>query len=142
MNEGEYTNDSIAMMPPKGISTLNQASSFKLAKGFGSVNKLLKNTLLKRTINILFFNYVYLPIQLDAARILKEIQDAIKNPTQIHPLDQKRVARIFYKELQTNGWYGMDEVEQIVNSLHSHSEFNKEQVLTIAHVIQMLQDQP
>ena len=85
-------------------------------------------------------NY-YCISDLDTRRILEEVKKAIINPTTIHPLDEKRVARIFYNELQTNGWYGMDEVQEVVDSLNDHSEFNKEQVLNIAYVIQLLKDQ-
>ena len=79
---------------------------------------------------------------MDTDKILKEVKDAIINSTTIHASDEKRVARIFYKEIQNNGWYGMDEVQKVVNSLFGHSEYNKERVLAIAHVIQMLKDRP
>lgn len=78
---------------------------------------------------------------MDTSRILDLIKNAVANETTIHALDEKRVTRIFYNEIITNGWYGLDEVQEVINKLHNHSKYNKERIQTIAGVIQMLKDQ-
>lgn len=75
--------------------------------------------------------------------ILQQIKKDVINPTTIHALDEKRVARTFYEELQSNGWYGVDEVQDVIDKLGSQfSEYTKERIFTIAEVIQKLRDQP
>ena len=77
---------------------------------------------------------------LEHQRILDLISKAVRNTTTMHALDEKRVTRIFYNEIMSNGWYGMDEVEKITNSLYNFSEYNRERIVTIAQVIQRLRD--
>jgi len=78
---------------------------------------------------------------LDTEKILELIIDVYPNERNMHPLDEKRVTRIFYDEIMANGWYGMDEIQKIINSLNNHSEYNKNRIFKIASVIQMLKDQ-
>ncbi len=60
----------------------------------------------------------------------------------MHPLDEKRVARLLYEEAKTNGWYGMDEIQTIVNSLDSKfSNYTRKRIESIAFTIQLLFDE-
>lgn len=60
----------------------------------------------------------------------------------MHPLDEKRIARLLYEEAKTNGWYGMDEIQSIINNLKPEfSSYSKNRILSIAGVIQLLFDE-
>lgn len=75
-------------------------------------------------------------------KILSEVKDSIKNPATLHPLDEKRIARLFYNEAKTNGWYGMDEIQTLINSLDStFSGYTKKRIESIASTIQLLFDE-
>ena len=75
-------------------------------------------------------------------QILSQIQDSIKNPTTMHPLDDKRIAKLLYEEAKTNGWYGMDEIQTVINSLDpKYSAYTKNRIQSIAGTIQLLFDE-
>lgn len=78
---------------------------------------------------------------MDTSTILTKIESAVINKAHIHPSDEKRVTRIFFDVIQQEKWYGMDEVQIVVNSLSPQfSEFTKERILDIANVILNLGD--
>ena len=55
--------------------------------------------------------------------IEKKIKEAIKNPIQIHPDEEKRIEKIFCDILEKNIDYGVDDVYVIIDALEP--EFNK-----------------
>jgi len=77
---------------------------------------------------------------MDAKDVMSKLELAIINKQHSHPSDEERVARMFYKILQTDP-YGMDEVQTILNSLDKrYSNDVKEVIENIADVIRMLKD--
>ena len=79
---------------------------------------------------------------MDGQRILEEIKSLHVNTTTLHPMDEQRITRLFYNEMMSNGWYGGDEVDIVLNSLPSEYERVRERIMSIALVIQNLKDQP
>ena len=80
---------------------------------------------------------------MDIGKITDQIIRIQVNTTMLHPTDEQRITRLFYREIMDNGWYGADEVQTALNGLPS--EFNeriKERIMSIAMIIQNLKDQP
>lgn len=60
----------------------------------------------------------------------------------MHHLDDKRIAKLLYEEAKTNGWYGMDEIQTVINSLDpKFSDYTKNRIQSIAGTIQLLFDE-
>ena len=75
-------------------------------------------------------------------KIVPQIEKAIINRQHIHPSEEQRVARIFFKEIQENGWYGLDEVSLVIRTLTSEfSYYWLKRIEEIAQIIQLLGDQ-
>ena len=78
---------------------------------------------------------------MDTDKVLEQIKKDIINSTTMHPLDEKRVARTFYEFVKKGEWYGMDEVQVVIDRLGTgFSPSVKERIYHIAEVILMLID--
>ena len=65
--------------------------------------------------------------------IQKKIKEAIKNPIQIHPDEEKRIEKIFCDILEKNIDYGVDDVYVIIDALEPEfSKYTKNIILEIA----------
>ena len=78
---------------------------------------------------------------MDIQRIVDEIKSVRINLATMHAMEEMHITRIFYGELMTNGWYGMDEVAKVLNNL-DYPEDIKEIISDIANVISDIKDQP
>lgn len=78
---------------------------------------------------------------MDIVRIAEEIKSVNINEASMHPLEYQHIVRIFYGEIMENGWYGLDEVEQVLNEL-SYPQHTKDIINDIADIIQKIKDQP
>lgn len=78
---------------------------------------------------------------MDTDKVLEQIKKDVINSTTMHALDEKRVARTFYEFVKKGEWYGMDEVQVVIDRLGSgFSSSVKERIYEIAEVILMLID--
>lgn len=65
--------------------------------------------------------------------IQKQLKEAIRNPIQIHPDDEKRVEKIFCDILEKNIDYGVDDIYIIIDKLEPEfSKYTKNIILEIA----------
>ena len=65
--------------------------------------------------------------------IQKQLKEAIRNPIQIHPADEKRVEKIFCDILEKNIDYGVDDIYIIIDKLEPEfSKYTKNIILEIA----------
>ncbi len=78
---------------------------------------------------------------MDIGRIVQEIKSVDINLATMHPTEYQQIVRIFFGEIMENGWYGLDEVELILNELN-YPERIRETIFDIAEVIQKIKDQP
>lgn len=74
-------------------------------------------------------------------KITDEIKKVRINLASMHPSEEEHLARIFFVEIMTNGWYGMDEIEKVLKNL-SYEKDTKEIIRDIAEIICCLRDQP
>lgn len=74
-------------------------------------------------------------------KMIEEIKSVNINTATMHPSEYEHLSRIFFVEIMQNGWYGMDEVAKVIQSL-SYPENIKESIENIANVICDLRDQP
>lgn len=74
-------------------------------------------------------------------KITDEVKKVRINLASMHPSEEEHLARVFFVEIMTNGWYGMDEVEKVLKNL-SYEEHTKEIIRDIAETICCLRDQP
>ena len=64
--------------------------------------------------------------------IQKQLKEAIRNPIQIHPDDEKRVEKIFCDILEKNIDYGVDDIYIIIDKLEPEfSKYTKNIILEI-----------
>ncbi len=61
---------------------------------------------------------------MDVERITEEIKKVNINLASIHQDELDHLSRLFFVEIMTNGWYGMDEVEKVLKML-SYEEHTK-----------------
>ena len=59
----------------------------------------------------------------DREDIIRRLREDVRNPRQIHPLDEKRVEKIFCDIVEQNRQYTLDDLDRIVNNLGD--EFSK-----------------
>lgn len=78
---------------------------------------------------------------MDIGRIVQEIKSVDINLATMHPTEYQQIVRIFFGEIMENGWYGLDEVELVLNELN-YPERIRETIFDIAEVIQKIKDQP
>lgn len=78
---------------------------------------------------------------MDIGRIVQEIKSVDINLATMHPTEYQQIVRIFFGEIMGNGWYGLDEVELVLNELN-YPERIRETIFDIAEVIQKIKDQP
>jgi hypothetical protein len=65
--------------------------------------------------------------------IQRQIKEAVRNPIQIHPDDEKRIEKIFCNILEKNIEYGVDDVYIIIDALEPEfSNYTKNIILEIA----------
>ena len=65
--------------------------------------------------------------------IQKQLKEAIRNPIQIHPDEEKRVEKIFCDILEKNIDYGVDDIYIIIDKLEPQfSKYTKNIILEIA----------
>jgi hypothetical protein len=65
--------------------------------------------------------------------IQRQIKEAVRNPIQIHPDDEKRIEKIFCNILEKNIEYGVDDVYVIIDALEpKFSKYTKNIILEIA----------
>lgn len=78
---------------------------------------------------------------MDVEKVVAQIRKDVINSTTIHALDEKRVARTFFEFVKRREWYGMDEVQVVIDRLGSgFSQSVKERIYEIAEVILLLID--
>lgn len=78
---------------------------------------------------------------MDVEKITQEIKDVHINLASMHPLEYQELTRLFFGEIMENGWYGMDEVTEVLKNL-PYEKHTKEIIYDIADVICKLRDQP
>lgn len=78
---------------------------------------------------------------MDVERIVEEIRKVRINLASIHQDELDHLSRLFFVEIMTNGWYGMDEVEKVLKKL-SYEEHTKKIIREIAETICCLRDPP
>jgi hypothetical protein len=65
--------------------------------------------------------------------IQRQIKEAVRNPIQIHPDDEKRIEKIFCNILEKNIEYGVDDVYIIIDALEPEfSNYTNNIILEIA----------
>jgi len=74
-------------------------------------------------------------------KIVEEIKDVNINLATMHPSEYEEVARLLFGEIMENGWYGMDEINDVLEKLPYPQEI-KDHIENIADVICDLRDQP
>ena len=72
-------------------------------------------------------------------QLLSKIKVAVKNPTAIHILDERRVACILYNYFMNISGAAIDDIEILMIELPSeYSEFTKRRIHEIAYVAELL----
>lgn len=65
--------------------------------------------------------------------IVRQLRNTIKNPIQIHKLEEERVEKIFCDILEKKIDYGVDDIQTIIDKLGAeYSKYTKNIVLEIA----------
>lgn len=78
---------------------------------------------------------------MDVEQIVAEIRSVHINLATMHPSEYQHIARIFFAEIMENGWYGLDEVQKVLDELN-YPDNIKDNIFNIAEVIQKIKDQP
>lgn len=78
---------------------------------------------------------------MDIGLIVQEIKSVDINLATMHPSEYQHIARIFFAEIMENGWYGLDEVQKVLDELN-YPDNIKDNIFNIAEVIQKIKDQP